>query len=45
MADKHLEFPEKQTHDRNFEKAMIGFSIACIIFVIIAVNAVAGGSF
>jgi hypothetical protein len=44
MADKHLEFPEKQTHDKRFEYGTLAFSIVCIIFVIIAVNVVAGGA-
>lgn len=44
MRGKHLEFPEKQTHDKRFEMAMIAFSILCIVFVIIAIEAVAGGS-
>jgi len=45
MSGKQIEFPENQTHDKRFEYAMLGFSVACIIFVIICVNAVAGGSF
>jgi len=45
MAGKHLEFPEKQTHDKRFEMAILAFCVACIVFVIIAVNVVAGGSF
>ncbi|MFT7476155.1 MAG: hypothetical protein ACI81L_003103 [Verrucomicrobiales bacterium] len=43
MADKHLEFPEKQTHDKRFEHGVLAFCVICIIFVIIAVNVVAGG--
>lgn len=42
---KQIEFPEQQTHKKSFEMAMIGFSILCIVFVIIMVNTVAGGTF
>ncbi|MGI9622002.1 MAG: hypothetical protein ACR2PK_04125 [Acidimicrobiales bacterium] len=45
MAGKQIEFPEKQTHDKGFERAIMIFSLACIVFVIIAVNAVDGGTF
>ncbi len=44
MAGKQIEFPKNQTHDKGFERAMILFSIACIVFVIIAVNTVSGGT-
>lgn len=43
MAGKQIKFPEMQTHNRGFEMAMLGFSVLCIIFVIIAVNVVGGG--
>ena len=43
MAGKQLRFPEKQTHDKRFEMALLAFSVLCIVFVIIAVNTVAGG--
>lgn len=42
---RQIEFPEKQTHDKRFEMGMLGFCVLCILFVIIAVNTVAGGSF
>lgn len=45
MAGKQIRFPEKQTHDKRFEQAMLIFSVLCIIFVVIAINTVAGGSF
>lgn len=45
MAGKQLEFPGKQTHDKQFEKAVILFSLICILFVIIAINVVDGGTF
>lgn len=43
MAGKQLKFPEKQTHNKQFEIALLAFSVLCIVFVIIAVNVVAGG--
>ena len=43
MAGKQISFPENQTHNKAFEYAMVGFSIFCIIMVIIAVNVVGGG--
>jgi heme/copper-type cytochrome/quinol oxidase subunit 4 len=45
MAGKQIRFPEKQTHDKRFEYAMVAFSVACIVFTIIAINVVAGGDF
>ena len=45
MAGKQIRFPDKQTHDKRFELAMLAFSFACIVFVVIAVNVVAGGDF
>jgi len=45
MAGKHLEFPENQTHSKKFEQGILAACAVMIIFVIIAVNAVAGGSF
>jgi len=38
-----IKFPENQTHKKSFELAMLGFSVLCIVFVIIAVNVVGGG--
>lgn len=43
MAGKQISFPENQTHKKSFEYAMIGFSIFCIVFVIIAVNVIDRG--
>ena len=43
MAGKQVEFPENQTHSKSFEKGMLLLSLVCIVFVIIAVNAVGGG--
>ncbi len=40
MADerrKQIEFPPPQTHNRNFEVAMIALSIICVIVVLIIV--------
>jgi len=45
MAGKHLEFPENQTHDKKFEQAILAACAVMIIFVIIAINVVDGGSF
>lgn len=42
---KQIEFPENQTHKKSFEMAMIGFSLFCIVVVIIAVNVIDGGTF
>ena len=43
MAGKQIQFPENQTHKKSFEMAMLGFSILCIVLVIIAINTVGGG--
>jgi len=43
MAGRQIEFGENQTHKKSYEKALIAISIACIVFVIIAVNTVGGG--
>jgi len=40
---RQIEFNENQTHKKSYEKALIAISIACIVFVIIAVNTVGGG--
>jgi hypothetical protein len=36
---RQIEFPEKQTHVRSFELAMLAISIACVIVVLIIVFA------
>ena len=38
MAGKQVEFPENHTHKKSYERGMLLFSLACIVFVIIAVN-------
>jgi len=43
MAGKQIQFKEKQGHDKGFERNLLIFCAACIVFVIIAVNAVGGG--
>lgn len=43
MAGKQIEFPENQTHDKGFERAVVIFSLVGIILVIIAINVVGGG--
>ena len=40
---KQVEFPEKQTHSKQFEMACWVVSIACIVFCIIAIQTVGGG--
>lgn len=35
MADKQIEFPQKQTHDARVAPFMLGLSVLCIIVVAI----------
>jgi hypothetical protein len=35
--NRQIEFPEKQTHVRAFEYAMIAVSILCVVIVLIVV--------
>jgi len=44
MAGKQIEFPKNQTHDKGFERAMLIFSVLCIVLVVIAINTVSGGT-
>ncbi len=44
MAGKQPEFPGKQGHAKSFEHAMLLLSLACIVFVVICIAAVDGGS-
>ncbi len=37
MNGKQIEFPEKQTHVKAFERAMLVISIVCVIIVLIVV--------
>ena len=37
MSGKQVEFPEKQTHVKSFERAMLAISIICVIVVLIIV--------
>jgi len=37
MSGKQIEFPEKQTHVKSFERAMLIISIVCVIIVLIVV--------
>jgi hypothetical protein len=37
MNGKQIEFPEKQTHVKNFERAMLAISILCVVVVLIIV--------
>ncbi|WP_420610364.1 hypothetical protein [Candidatus Poriferisodalis sp.] len=42
---KQIEFQGLQGHNKNVERAVVVFCVACIVFVIIAVQAVGGGTF
>lgn len=42
---KQIEFQGLQGHNKNVEKAVVVFCVACIVFVIIAVQVVGGGTF
>ncbi len=42
---KQIQFKGKQGHDKAVEIATVIFCLACIVFVIIAVNVVGGGNF
>ena len=37
MKGKQIEFPEKQTHVKGFERAMLAIAIICVIIVLIIV--------
>jgi Flp pilus assembly pilin Flp len=37
MNGKQIEFPEKRTHVRSFEYALLAISIICVIVVLIIV--------
>lgn len=37
MNGKQIEFPEKQTHVKAFERALLIISIVCVIIVLIVV--------
>lgn len=40
---RQINFPEEQTHKKSFEMGVLLFCLACIVFVVICVNVVAGG--
>lgn len=42
MAKKQVEFDKMQTHDKNVERAVVIFSLVCVVFVIICIQVVAG---
>ena len=42
MAGKQIEFDEMQGHDKGIERAVVIFSIACIVFVVICIQLVGG---
>ncbi len=44
MTGKQIEFQGNQGHDKNVEWAVVGFSLVCIVFTIICIVAVGGGS-
>ncbi len=39
---KQIEFQGKQGHDKGVEAAVVIFSLACIVFVLICIQAVGG---
>ena len=43
LAGKQVEFQENHTHKKSYERGMLILALACIVFVIIAVNVVGGG--
>ena len=36
-SNRQIEFPEKQTHVKSFELAMLAISILCVIIVLVIV--------
>jgi hypothetical protein len=38
-GNRQIEFPEKQTHVKSFELAMLAISILCVIIVLVIVLA------
>lgn len=42
MAGKQIEFDGMQGHDKGVERAIVIFSIVCIVFVVICIQAVGG---
>jgi hypothetical protein len=38
-SNRQIEFPEKQTHVKSFELAMLAISILCVIIVLVIVLA------
>ena len=41
---KQIEFKGKQGHDKTIEMAVIVLTLVCIVFVIIAIQAIGGGT-
>lgn len=42
---KQIEFQGLQGHNKNVERAVVIFCLACVVFVIVAVQVVGGGNF
>lgn len=42
MAGKQIEFDGMQGHDKGVERAVVIFSVVCIIFVVICIQVVSG---
>ncbi|MCY3851399.1 MAG: hypothetical protein OXN44_09615 [Acidimicrobiaceae bacterium] len=42
MAGKQIEFDEMQGHDKGVERAVVIFSIVCIVFAVICIQVVGG---
>ncbi len=38
MAGRQIQFQEKQTHNKQFELAVLGFSVLCIVFAVVAIQ-------
>ena len=43
--EKQIEFPPKQTHVRGLDAILLGFSILCIVVVVVVLLAHPSGSF
>ena len=41
---KQIQFQGKQGHDKTIEMAVVVFCIICIVFAVIAIQAVGGGT-
>lgn len=44
MPERQIDFPEKQKHVRGLDAALWAISAICILFVLIAIFTVSGGT-